>query len=268
MVPVTLVRQPISPQAPSIASSLVASPAAVQATSLAPPVTADGEDRVRRTDAIVDRLRHEPTDSPGRHALVDALVETNARRRPVHRPSLPQPRHRPRRPRAGRAPRSHQGRPALRRRRRARLPLLRRADRAWRASPPLPRRGLDDPPAAAGPGPPGPHLARPARAGGTPAPLPATHRDRRPPRRGPRRGRGGPVGRRVLHPDVAGPPRRRGVVHAGRPDRQRGPGDRVDRGPDHPGSRRARAVGPRSSDRAPAVLRGADPAGDRRWPSA
>ena len=38
---------------------------------------ADGEDRVRCTDAVVDRLREEPADSPLRPSLVDALVETN-----------------------------------------------------------------------------------------------------------------------------------------------------------------------------------------------
>ncbi|HSU02854.1 MAG TPA: sigma-70 family RNA polymerase sigma factor [Nocardioides sp.] len=65
MVPVSLVPQPISPQAPSIAPSPAPSPAA------------DGEDRIRRTDAIVERLRDEAPDSPARRALVDELVETN-----------------------------------------------------------------------------------------------------------------------------------------------------------------------------------------------
>ncbi len=68
MVPVTLVPQSPSPQAPGITPSQVPSPASP---------AADGEERVQRTDAIVDRLRHEPADSFARRALVDDLVETN-----------------------------------------------------------------------------------------------------------------------------------------------------------------------------------------------
>ena len=61
MVPVTLVPQPIAPPAPSLASRR----------------TADGDDRVRRTDDIVDDLRGAPRGTSGHRALVDDLVETN-----------------------------------------------------------------------------------------------------------------------------------------------------------------------------------------------
>lgn len=65
MVPVTLVPQPIAPPAPSLASR----PASRR--------TAGGDDRVRRTDDIVDDLRDARPGTPGHRALVDGLVETN-----------------------------------------------------------------------------------------------------------------------------------------------------------------------------------------------
>lgn len=73
MVPVTLVPQPIAPPAPSLASS----PAPTAAPTLASRRTADGDDRVRRTDDIVDELRGAQRGTSGHRALVDDLVETN-----------------------------------------------------------------------------------------------------------------------------------------------------------------------------------------------
>lgn len=73
MVPVTLVPQPIAPPAPSLASSPVSTPA----PTLASRRTAAGDDRVRRTDDIVDDLRGARPGTSGHRALVDDLVETN-----------------------------------------------------------------------------------------------------------------------------------------------------------------------------------------------
>src|SRR5688572_22545085 len=71
MVPVTLVPQHHSPQhrSPQHRSPQRHS---------SPSQPADGQDRARRTDAIVSDLRATRPDTPQRQALVDELVQTNA----------------------------------------------------------------------------------------------------------------------------------------------------------------------------------------------
>ena len=97
-------------------------------------------------------------------------------------------------------------------------------------------------PPATDPGPPGAHLRGPGGARVTAGPVPATQRDRRPPRRGAsttssRRWRPTGASRRPRST-----PGRRRLVHARRPHRRRGPRPRVGRGPDRAGARRRAPV--------------------------